>query len=380
MWRTLRLAKLTRFRLSAISQKRFAVFEACLIGLVSGLAAVVLKQGAGAIGNWRLSMAIVYPAWIVLPIVGVLGGLLAGWLIEQFAPEAAGSGIPQVKAALGGVSSALTFRVAIVKLVATLLSLGSGLNLGRQGPTVQIGAAIAAQLSDWVPTSPVHRRQLVAAGAAAGLAAGFNAPIAGVLFVVEELLQDVSGLTLGTAILASFVGAVVSRLLGGHGFNNTPNSIEFMTSFNVQAIPILLLVGILAGLLGALFMRGILFSLSMNRKLLNWSLPLRIAFAGGVSGLAIALLPNALRGTASLQEVWLTNDLGWRITAIIFITKFVLTLVAFGSGAPGGLFAPSLVLGSALGYLVSFAAQNVQNAGVPLGLDLTSAFTTSTLR
>jgi CIC family chloride channel protein len=82
-----------------------------------------------------------------------------------------------------------------------------------------LGQALAAQLSRWVPTSPEYRRQLISAGAAAGLAAGFNAPIAGVLFVVEELLQDFSGLTLGTAILASFIGAVVSRLLGGQGLN-----------------------------------------------------------------------------------------------------------------------------------------------------------------
>ncbi|BAU11754.1 hypothetical protein LEP3755_22570 [Leptolyngbya sp. NIES-3755] len=369
--------RLSRFRLSAVSPKQLAVFEACLIGFVSGLAAVTLKQGVGWLSQWRLYSATIYPAWIVLPAIGIVAGLLAGWLIEQFAPEVAGSGIPQVKAALGGVSSALDLRVAIAKLTTTLLTLGSGLNLGRQGPTVQIGAAIAAQLSDWVPTSPVHRRQLIAAGAAAGLAAGFNAPIAGVLFVVEELLQDVSGLTLGTAILASFVGAVVSRLLGGQGFNGTPYGMDIMTSFSVTSIPIFLIVGIVSGLLGSLFVRGILFSLKLNRKSLNWSLPFRIAFAGGLSGLAIAILPSALRDSASLQEVWITSELGWRITAVLFITKFVLTLVAFGSGAPGGLFAPSLILGSALGYLISFAAQSIENAGIPLGLDLSTALTTT---
>ena len=377
MWRILRTAKLPGFRLSAVSPKQLAVFEACLIGLISGLAAVALKQGVGWLGHWRLQTATTYPAWLVLPAIGIAAGLISGWLIEQFAPEVAGSGIPQVKAALGGVSSPLDLRVAIAKLATTLLALGSGLNLGRQGPTVQIGAAIAAQLSDWVPTSPVHRRQLIAAGAAAGLAAGFNAPIAGVLFVVEELLQDVSGLTLGTAILASFVGAVVSRLLGGHGLNGSLASSSLSTSFNVQALPIFLIVGVFAGLLGSLFIRGILLSLKINRRELKWSLPLRIAFAGGVSGLAIAILPDTLRGTASLQEVWLTSELGWQMTAVIFITKFILTLVAFGSGAPGGLFAPSLILGSALGYLVSYAAQSLQAIGVPLGLDVSGALTTT---
>ncbi|MBW4542724.1 MAG: chloride channel protein [Myxacorys chilensis ATA2-1-KO14] len=361
--------------------KQLAVLEACVIGLVSGLAAVLLKQGAGFLSGWRLHTAQVYPAWIVLPLIGIVGGFLAGILIERIAPEASGSGIPQVKAALGGVSIALNLRVAIVKLLSTLLSLGSGLTLGRQGPTVQIGAAIAAQLSAWVPTSPDHRRQLIAAGAAAGLAAGFNAPIAGVLFVVEELLQDVSGLTLGTAILASFVGAVVSRLLGGQGLNASRNLLQFSTNFTAQDIPLFLVLGILAGLLGALFGRGILLSLRINRRVFQWGLPWRIACAGLISGLAIALLPDVLRDRDSLQEVWITSGFSWQIITIIFVTKFILTLVAFGAGAPGGLFAPSLILGSTLGHLVATAAQQLQLIGLPLGLDgsenlvTTAAFT-----
>ncbi|WP_068818447.1 chloride channel protein [Phormidesmis priestleyi] len=358
-----------------LQPNQLAIFEACLIGLVSGLAAVSLKQGTGAIGEWRLHLAHQYPVWLVLPAVGSVGGFLCGLLIERAAPEATGSGIPQVKAALGHVSIALNARVAIVKLLSTLLSLGSGLTLGRQGPTVQIGAAIAAQLSDWVPTSPDHRRQLIAAGAAAGLAAGFNAPIAGVLLVVEELLQDVSGLTLGTAILASFVGAVVSRLLGGGGLN--VNMTGLHTSFSIAELPLFIGLGILAGLLGSLFNRGILLSLQFNRRVLKVGLPWRIGFAGLISGLAVAFLPAVLRDTSGLQGVWITSELGWKITAAIFVTNFLLTMIAFGSGAPGGLFAPSLILGSALGYLVSTAAQNIQGMGIPLGVEFGEGLVTT---
>ena len=307
--------------------------------------------------------------------MGLVGGFFCGLLIERAAPEATGSGIPQVKAALGHVSIALNARVAIVKLLSTLLSLGSGLTLGRQGPTVQIGAAIAAQLSAWVPTSPDHRRQLIAAGAAAGLAAGFNAPIAGVLLVVEELLQDVSGLTLGTAILASFVGAVVSRLLGGGGLN--VNMTGLHTSFSIAELPLFIGLGILAGLLGSLFNRGILLSLQFNRRVLKVGLPWRIGFAGLISGLAVAFLPAVLRDTSGLQGVWITSELGWKITAAIFVTNFLLTMIAFGSGAPGGLFAPSLILGSALGYLVSTAAQNIQGMGIPLGVEFGEGLVTT---
>jgi len=358
-----------------LQPNQLAIFEACLIGLISGLAAVSLKQGTGTIAGWRLHLAHQYPVWLVLPAVGLVGGFFCGLLIERAAPEATGSGIPQVKAALGHVSIALNARVAIVKLLSTLLSLGSGLTLGRQGPTVQIGAAIAAQLSAWVPTSPDHRRQLIAAGAAAGLAAGFNAPIAGVLLVVEELLQDVSGLTLGTAILASFVGAVVSRLLGGGGLN--VNMTGLHTSFSIAELPLFIGLGILAGLLGSLFNRGILLSLQFNRRVLKVGLPWRIGFAGLISGLAVAFLPAVLRDTSGLQGVWITSELGWKITAAIFVTNFLLTMIAFGSGAPGGLFAPSLILGSALGYLVSTAAQNIQGMGIPLGVEFGEGLVTT---
>ena len=107
----------------------------------------------------------------------------------------------------------------VVKLIGTILVLGSGSILGRRAPTVHIGAALAEQLNSWFPTSPERRRQMIAAGAAAGLAAGFTTPIAGVLFVVEELMQDVSGLTLETSIVASFTGAVVSLLLQSSTLN-----------------------------------------------------------------------------------------------------------------------------------------------------------------
>ena len=151
--------------------KRLAIFEACLIGLVAGLAGVLLKSGVGWLGSWRVATSAVIPAWILLPSVGLLGGLLTGFLVERWAPETAGSGIPHVKAALGGVNLSLDLRVAVAKLLTTILAVGSGLTLGRQGPTVQIGASLAGWIGHLMPTSPDYRRQLIACGAAAGLAA-----------------------------------------------------------------------------------------------------------------------------------------------------------------------------------------------------------------
>ncbi|MBD2005130.1 MULTISPECIES: chloride channel protein [Cyanophyceae] len=345
-------------------RRRVAIAEACLIGLVSGLSGVLLKVSVGALGSWRVHASHFLPAWIVLPAIGVSFGFLSGWLVERQSPEAAGSGIPYVKAALAQFPIALNLRVAIVKLLSSILALGSGLTLGRQGPTVHVGAAVAAQLSHWVPTSPDHRRQMIAAGAGAGLAAGFNAPIAGVLFIVEELLQDLSDLTLGTAILASFIGAVVSRLLGGRSLELNLTITASQSSFSVQEIPFYLLLGALAGLLGAWFCKGIFASLGFYRTL---KLPLsqRVALAGLISGIAIALLPESFRDNTGLREFLVTGEAAWQFTTIAFVVQYILTLVACGSGAPGGLFSPSLILGSGLGYLVGLLQQATLGVGSP---------------
>jgi CIC family chloride channel protein len=353
--------------------KPLAIFEACLIGLVSALAAVLLKDSVAWLETWRVGTIAFLPAWVALPGIGIVGGFLSGWLIERLAPEASGSGIPQVKAALAYVPIALDLRVALIKWIGTTLSLGSGLALGRQGPTVQIGAALAAQLSRWVETSPAYQRQLIAAGAAAGLAAGFNAPIAGVLFVVEELLQDVSDFTLGTAILAAFVGGVVSRILGGRGL--IPDLSQLQTSFTLPEIPIVVLLGILAGLLGGLFSRAILTSLVLNRDgLAGMGLPWRMSLAGGLTGLIVMLFPQGLQSSTSLQDFLVVGEVGWQMAALIFVVEFLLILIGYGSGAPGGLFAPSLILGSALGDLVSTGVQNLQQIGnVPVYWELSSS-------
>ncbi|EHC19556.1 chloride channel protein [Fischerella thermalis] len=332
-------------------RRGLAIAEACIIGLVAAFSAVCLKFGSGWLGTWRVQGSQVLPAWLFLPAVGLGFGFLAGLLVQRLAPEASGSGIPHVKASLANVPVKLSWRVAIVKLLSAMITLASGITLGRQGPTVQVGAALAAGMSRWVPTSPDHRRQMIAAGAGAGLAAAFNAPIAGVLFVVEELLQDLSGLTLGTAIIASFIGGVVSRLLGGRSLLLNLELTQSSSSFSIIEIPFYLVLGVLAGLLAALFNRGLIESIKTYRRL-HVSLPLRVALAGFISGIVVAFLPPAFRDNTGLREFVIAGQANAPIAAIAFLAQFLLTLVAFGSGAPGGLFAPSLILGSCLGYIV----------------------------
>jgi CIC family chloride channel protein len=356
-----RIAKLlgNRFSHLLLRPKRLAIFEACLIGLVSGLAALLLAQGVGWLGGWRQQATHLIPAFVVLPLIGMLGGFLSGLLVDRIAPAASGSGMTEVKAVLAEVPMPLNLRIALVKLISATLVLASGMPLGREGPTVQIGAALASQLSRWFPTSPDHRRQILAAGAGAGLAAAFNAPIAGVLFVVEELLQDASGITLGTAILASFIASVVARISGSHNLDLDLHLVVSNTSFSAPEIPFYLLLGVLAGGLGVLFNRSIITSLTLYRRFFKVSLPWRVGFAGLMTGIALAVLPDVFRDNTGLRELLLTGDADWQLVAIVFCVQFFLIAVTYGSGAPGGLLIPSMVLGAALGYLVGIGEHEV---------------------
>ena len=345
-------------------RRGLAIAEASLIGIVAALSAIFLRFSSGVLGTFRVHTSYTIPALLALPLIGASFGFLAGFLVDRFAPEASGSGIPQVKASLANIPIRLSWRVAAVKLVSAVLTLGSGMTLGRQGPTVHVGAALAAGMSRVVPTSPDHRRQMMAAGAGAGLAAAFNAPITGILFVVEELLQDLSGITLGTAIIASFIGGVLSRLLGGRSLQLNLELINSNSSFTITELPFYLLLGILAGLLAALFRQGLIKSLEYYRKL-NISLPLRLALAGLLSGIIIALLPSLFRNNSGVREAIIAGKPSIYRVALVFVAQFILTLIAFGSGAPGGLFAPSLILGSCLGYLVGSAELNILGESSP---------------
>jgi CIC family chloride channel protein len=335
-------------------QRRLAIMQACIIGLASGLSAYLLSFGVGQLGAWRVHESYIHSAKIVLPLIGFVGGLIAGWLVEKFGPETSGSGIPQIKAIIGGVTLPLNMRTALVKLVGGIVALGSGLTLGREGPTVQIGAALGKELSDLMPNTHSQKRQLIAAGAAAGLAAAFHAPIAGALFAIEELLKDVSSLTLGTAVLACFIASVLSQMLGAHSLDLHLSQSQISTSFSLYEIPAFIFLGIACGLFGALFNQGILECLKINQSLKWLPLTLRVGIAGLLTGLLLSYLPDQFWNYAALRDMITQGTASGDIAVTAFCSQFILTILAYGSGAPGGLFAPSLVLGASLGYLTGF--------------------------
>ncbi len=342
------------------------LLEACVIGIVAAVGAVLLKEGVGRLGAWRIAMAteshnylsLAAPEMTMFALIGLIGGLISGALIQFVAPEANGSGIPQVKAAILGIPQDLSLRTAAVKLVSCVVALGTGLSMGREGPTVQLSAALSANASKLIRSSPKHRAQLIAAGAGAGLAAAFNAPLAGVLFVLEELIGRMSGFTVGTAVVACFVAAVLSRLVGVHSLDIQLSKYNSVSTFAAMDIPFYLLLGAAAGLLGALFNKGIIAGLTLNRDLLKWPVTVTCGLAGLISGLLVASLPPLFHDYSGLREALLSGNLGLNTILIALALQFVLTVVAYSSGAPGGLFAPSLTMGACLGLLAAMVEQH----------------------
>jgi len=329
----------------------FILLEACLIGAASALAALVFTRGVDLLTQFRHYACGIVPAKIALPLIGLIGGAICGAFVRFIAPEITGSGIPQVKAFLKSFPIKLDVRVAVSKLIGGIIALGVGLPLGREGPTVQVGAATAAVLGGVSYHSPRHRRQLIAAGAGAGLAAAFNAPLAGVMFVVEELLKEVSSNAIGTALLACFFAGIVSRYLGNHSLDVPPNSIFPKAEFLMLTMPFCLILGVLAGFVGSLFNETIMFSAKMHDKYMTDHFVLRIALAGLICGCVIAFLPESFRDFNGVRQL-IFADRSWRFASVALLTNLVLTALAYGAGAPGGLFAPSLTIGAALGFLL----------------------------
>lgn len=338
------------------------VVEAMIIGAAAGGSAVLLLDGIAELGRWRIALSHLYGAENVLPLFGLVGGLLAGIMV-QFAPEVSGSGIPQVRALLMRVNVNLDLKSAVFKLLGGVISLGCGLFMGREGPTVQVGAALASQLSRWLPTSRENRRQLIAAGAGAGLAAAFSAPLAGVTFVLEELLKEVTPSTVSIALVACFSAAVVENLLGKAHASSAITHAGGVVPVQMPDIAFYIVLGLLAAFFGTAFNSLIMGFLAAYRRV---KLPvfLKTGITGLLTGMIVAQLPVIFHNYAQARQLINTGTVPPNMVPLAFAAFFLLVLLAYGSGAPGGLFAPSLVLGAALGYMVGFA--HYQLTGVNL--------------
>jgi chloride channel protein, CIC family len=344
--------------LRAHEQRRRQLPRSLLVGVFAGLAAVAFRTALAAADDLRdglLTYVHSHAFWAFpIPIVlAAAGGAVAVHLVSHLAPETAGSGIPHVKAVLHGLRAMVWQRVLAIKFIGGVSGIGVGLALGREGPTIQMGAAVGQMVSGWFACTPRERRTLIAAGAGAGLAAAFNAPLAGLVFVLEEVQRDFSPGVFTATLIASGVADITTRLLTGQ-----------LPVFHVQTepipplslLPFALLLGVIAGVLGIAFNRGLLRSLDFFEHLHRWPAWVRGGLVGVVVGAVALFVPIAVGGGNRLLEHTLAGELSLMALGGFFVLRFGLTMLSYGSGAPGGIFAPLLVLGSEIGLGVGAVA------------------------
>lgn len=332
-------------------QSPINVVEVVAVGILTAAAAFVLSKSVGWLGALRIQLSQSGNVW-VLPLFGLIGGVLCGIIVKYIAPEITGSGIPQVKGFLRGHPVRMNLVSLLAKLAAGILSLGCGLPLGREGPTVQIGASLAGMFVSLLKSGERLKRHFIAAGAGAGLAAAFNAPLAGVIFVVEELVREVSSTFVITAGLACFAAATMSDLLGNHSLDLSSHT-DFPTCvFHFADIPYLIILGIVCGALGSFFNWLIIKGMTYRAKIFKQNYPLSIGLAGLISGFTVTLLPVGMHNFAGIKYLIIGHTPGLEFAATALSVSFFVTTISYVSGAPGGLFGPSLTIGAATGYLL----------------------------
>jgi CIC family chloride channel protein len=358
-WQRLRVQVRDHFYVQA--QRRTLFPRACLVGMLAGGMAVAFRwalEGGEIVRAWCIAWAHHTPAWgWLLPVLwGAFGAGLAVALVHRVASEAAGSGIPHVKAVLYWFRTMRWQAILPVKFFGGVMGIGGGLALGREGPTVQMGGALGAAVAHWLNVSPRERQTLIAAGAGAGLAAAFNAPLAGLAFVLEELQRHFAPAVFGATFVAALTADVVTRSLTSQlpVFHVAPAPVLPLT-----ALPVVLVLGLLAGVLGVAFNRSLLHTIARFARVRAWPASLSGVLVGAAVGLLGVFVPHALGGGQRLVDVILQGHLSLAYIPGWFLVRFGLTMVSYGCGAPGGIFAPLLVLGALLGLAVGQLAHLV---------------------
>ncbi|HZD03296.1 MAG TPA: chloride channel protein, partial [Longimicrobiales bacterium] len=324
---------------------------AVMVGVVAGLGAVAVRELI-SLARWVfwgpgediLEAAAGAPFWRIV-LMPAAGGLLVGPLVWFLARDASGHGVPEVIESLLMRGGRIRGRVALVKGLAASLTLGSGGSAGREGPMIQIGASLGSVIAQWGRLGEDGVRTLVAAGAAGGLAAAFNAPIAGSLFALEVVLGDFAIQSFSAVVMAGVAATAVSRGVYGEAqvFEIPRYALESAQEFVPYA-----LLGLLAGFV------AVAFTLFLYRQERAWErLPappwVKPAVGGLVVG-AMALAFPELLGVGHLaMDRMLEGQVGLGLLLALVVTKVVATSFTLGSGGSGGVFVPSLFVGSALG-------------------------------
>ncbi|MFG1418771.1 H(+)/Cl(-) exchange transporter ClcA [Xanthobacter sp. V0B-10] len=345
---------------------------AVLVGTLAGALGAAFHMLSSAVLGWP---ALILPYFEGPEALGVLAAvsavmvLVSVALVRAFVPEASGSGVQEIEGALDGQREVRWKRILPVKFVAGVLSLGSGLVLGREGPTIHMGASVAKAVGDGFALTIRDGRGLLAAGGAAGLAAAFNAPLAAILFVIEETRRQFPyGLrTYSAVIIASVMSAIVTEMIGG----TAP-----MMALQTQQMPFWLMpafavLGLVLGGLGVVFNWAVVAGLEASRRIgLKVSPYLVPLVVGAAIGPLLILRPEATTGGEALAVSLATHHLPLVTMAMIVVIRFVMTMASYSTGVPGGIFAPILALATSVGVLFAM----LLDLAIPLPPGAVAAF------
>lgn len=309
--------------------------------------------------------------YVAAALIGAAMAVSSLWLVRRFAPEAGGSGVPEIEGAMEGLRQVRWHRVLPVKFFGGLLSLSSGMVLGREGPTIHMGASIAKAAADAFRLPSEDMRGLLAAGGAAGLAAAFNAPLAAVLFVIEETRRQFpySPRTYIGVVLASLASAIVTEYLTG----NEPYMLLAVSEVPYGALPAFIVLGAILGAAGVGFNRTLIWCLDQARRLGQRSsfyiLPLVV---GLIVGVLMFALPEATQGGELLAVRLVKDNPALGMLALIVLLRFVMTMASYSTGVAGGIFAPILALATTIGLCYGAALEILiplpENAHVALAI------------
>lgn len=344
--------------MAAFRHQILSFIATAFIGLGAGLAAVAFKYGSSSLFQYGIESASLLPFWLFVIIAIVLttgGALLAGWLMYSYAPDAPGSGIPQVKFAYTQKRFDFSWNLLWVKFFGGIVSIGTGSSLGREGPTIHIGAAIASKIARSVKESKEATANAICAGSAAGLAAAFNSPLAGMTLVLEEVAESQNmDKYAGRCLLASAISVSMVYLFTG---DVAALPIQEDIEMRWRVLWLSPLVALFAGMVGIFFQWATLqLRAACKRSLIPlWIRPAIGAFIGGLLCLLAFAMTGKL-GSFGLGEqdlrAALDNQIIWHAAVWLLGAKVFATICCYGSGGCGGIFAPLIFFGGMSGIVI----------------------------
>ena len=314
-----------------------------LIAVLAGLAAVLFTL---AIKETSYLLFGISPSVLRYILVPTLMSLFTGFLLLKYFPEARGSGVPQTEAAYHLRQGDIPGRVAFGKFLTGALTIGSGHSMGREGPSVQIGAGLASAIGKWFNLSPEKAKSLVPVAAAAALSAAFNTPVAAVIFALEEIIGDMNAALVGSTVVASVAAVIVERsILGNSPVFHVP---QYHLVHPAELIAYVAL-GLVGGVVSLAFSKGLLWLRGIFQRMppqTRWFQP---AIGGVVIGVILIFFPQVMGVGYEYVDQALNGGLLLKVMALLCVMKLVATIISYASGNAGGIFAPSLYLGAMAG-------------------------------